>query len=395
MRLSVRPLATATALPLLILWGAHASAADPNHIALDIYAFGQRDPGAVQAFGVTRRSGNPYRAEGFDYVAASVDFGFQLDDQIALTGNAVGGWIIDEGEHPLPSTLPAANVTSASPDLLTLDSQVSLAWTSKDGLWRVVPGLFYHHQKSFFIGGPNLEVSRSLFGGDTTLFLNTSFRLALVQGPAWDGFSRGRDFNTTLNVLLGWTQTWSPSFLTTVSLQYAWQTGRLHNAWNYVILHDDRGVPTRLVDEKLPSSRQRGQINLRTRWSPRAGWSLGLDLSGYLDTWSLLHLSAQPNAELLVGEGRVRLWYRVSRQWAARYFEPSARDPRGLTLLPLLTQDSDLGSFWSHGPGFLASFPLGRGGDGLTWEGRLSGYGFYRDDGVFALGGQVGTTARW
>ncbi|MEL6189712.1 MAG: hypothetical protein AAFU79_34245, partial [Myxococcota bacterium] len=369
-------------------------AADPSHVALDVFAFGQRDPGAVEAFGVRQRAGNPYRAEGFDYAAVSVDFSVQLSEQWAFRGNAVGGWIIDEGEHPLPATLPETNVTSASPDLLTLDSQAGLAWTSPNGLWRVAPGLFYHHQKSYFIGGPNLEISRSLFGGDTSLFLNTSFRLALVQGAAWDGFTRGQDFNTTLNALVGWTQTWHPSLLTTFSLQYAWQTGRLHSAWNYVVLSDEKSVPVQIVDERLPSHRHRGQANFRIRWSPAVRWSFGLDLGGYLDTWSLAHLSAQPNLELPVGPVRIRVWYRLSRQWATRYFRDLVRVPPGTPPLLFVTQDSDLGSFWSHGPGWLLSYPMGRAG-ALSWEARLSGYGFYRDDGLFALGGQLGTTARW
>lgn len=382
-------------LPVALLLGISLSApglasAEGSHVALDIYAFGQRDPGpGREQFGVPIRSGNPYRAEGFDYVATSLDFRIQFDDEWALRGNAAGGWIIDEGVHPIPKTIRNIDVTSASPDLLTLDSQASLEWTSSDGSWRVAPGLFYHHQKSYFVGGPNLEVARTLAGGDTVLFTNASFRLALIQGPAWDGFSRGRDFQTTLNVLVGWTQNWSRAFVSTLSAQYAWQTGRLHNAWNYVVVHDPGGTPVQLVDERLPGSRHRGQLNLRGRWSPAPRWSLGLDLSGYYDTWDVIHGSAQPNLELPLGDARLRLWYRLSRQRATRYFVSTAGPD-----LTYVTQDSDLGSFWSHSPGLLATVPLGKA-SGFEWEGRASAYGFARTDRVFAVGGQLGITAAW
>lgn len=367
-----------------------ARAADPNRASVDLYYFGQRDPGsgAVGTEGVPVRGGNPLRAEGFDYGAASIDFRVALTDDVAFIGNAGAGWIQDEGVHPIPSTVRDAEVLSASPSLLILDSSAAVEIQAGD--WTITPGLFYHHQKSYFVGGPNLDVRRALAGGDASLFANLQFRINYNGQRGWYGFGRDADYQTTTSVLVGWTQVWAPGWLTTVSGRYVGQTGLLHSNFNYIALYDLDGRVTSLFDENLPRVRHRGQVNLRARYSWSPGWSVGLDTSGYLDTWSIVHGSVEPSFELPLGtQARLRFWYRLSVQRGTRFLIP-----RPVELVGFYTQDSDLGTFQSHSPGALVSFPVGDLG-GLAWEARLAIFGFYRSDEVFAGGGQGGMVTTW
>lgn len=359
-------------------------------VALDLYFFGQRDPGdgRTSVEGTALRGGNPLRAEGFNYGAGGLDLRFQVADNVALRGNGVVGWIKDEGEPPIPETVPDV-VTSASPDLVTLDSQINVDWRPGGRDTQVSPGFFYHHQKNYFAGGPNLDLAHTLGGGNSVLFANTSFRGALIRQRRWTNEKIGDDWQVTLNTLVGWTQFWTPSWMTTMSLRYTRQSGLLHNRGNYVALFDELGRIQALVDENLPRRRHRGQLSLRARYSWRVGWSAGLDTSVYVDQWAILHGSAEASFELPVLDGaRLRLWYRLSVQDGTKYLTDQPTQ-----LMGYYTQDSDLGSFSSHSPGILLSVPLSQ--DKLSWTLRLSTYGFYRTDRMFAAGGHAGLEAAW
>lgn len=374
-----------------LLGTATASAAPPpSYFGVDLYYFVQRDPGIGATFidGPEKKGGNPLRAEGFDYGAAGLDFRLQVSDEVALRGNAVGGWIRDEGEPPIPETVVDA-VTAASPSLTTLDSQLNVEWQPDDGKWQVAPGFFYHHQTRFFVGGPNLDLARQLNDGNTVLFSNLSLRAALVRQRTWRNTKIGDDWRVSANGLLGWTQFWSRSFLTTVSARYTRQSGDLRSRWNYVGIYDQTGRVRELKDEQLPRRRHRGQLALRGRYSWAVGWSIGLDLSAYADTWSIWHGSGELSFEApLPARIRLRVWYRLSVQDGTKYFveAPTA-------VGTYFTQDSDLADFAGHSPGLLMTVPLG--GDGLAWELRASAYGIFRSDGLFATGGHVGAQASW
>jgi|GEM_PF-2094756 len=368
----------------------HAEAPGESRIAVDLYYFGQRDPGdgSQTVEGTSRRGGNPLRAEGFDYGAGGLDLRFQVADNVALRGNGVVGWIKDEGEHPIPETVPDA-VTGASPDLLTLDSQINVDWRPGGKDTQISPGFFYHHQKGFFSGGPNLDFAHTFAGGNSVVFGNTSLRAALIRQRRWTDERIPEDWRVSINALVGWTQYWSPSWLTTASLRYTRQSGQLHSRWNYVAVFDEFGRIALLVDENLPRRRHRGQLSLRARYSWAVGYSAGLDTSLYVDQWSILHTSAEASFEMPIFDGaRLRLWYRFSAQDETKYF---VRAP--MQLNGYFTQDSDLGSFASHSPGLLVSVPLKR--DELSWILRFSTYGFYRTDRVFAVGGHAGVAATW
>jgi hypothetical protein len=377
---------------LLLLLGPGAALAGPNesHVGLDLYYFGQRDPGpgGITVGGVEPRGGNPFRGEGFDYASGSVDLRFAITDDVALIGNGAVGWIMDDGAHPIPDTVENAEVTSASPDLVTLDAVAGV--DLKVGEWKVLPSFFYHHQKAWFTGGPNLELSRTLFEGNTVLFSNASLRGTLLRQRGYDGVKRGDGWQAALNLLVGWTQIWSPAWLTTVSAQYTRQSGRLHNVWNYVVLYDQFGAPFRLVDEHLPGVRHRGQLNLRARFSPWLAWSFGLDGSVYADSWGIYHGSVEPNLELpLFSDLQLRVWYRLSGQHGTRYLERTPTE-----LVGYYTQDSDLGTFTTHSPGLLLAIPIARDRS-PAWEARVSAFGLYRTDRVYAAGGHAGVVTRW
>ncbi len=365
-----------------------ADAAEKSSAAIDLYYFGQRDPGNGTQIpeGPERRGGNPLRSETFDYGAAGLDLRLQVHDRVALRGTAVLGWIQSDAAHPIPDTVPDA-VTTASPSILTLDGQGNVDYQPSKDL-RVSPGFFYHHQRRFFAGGPNFDIAKTLGEGNTVLFANSSLRTALIKQRIWTGAKIPMDWRVSVNLMAGWSQYWTPSFLTSMSLRYTRQSGLLGTRWNYVAIYDEFGRVISLVDERLPRRRHRGQLSLRGRYSWALGWSAGLDTSFYADRWGIVHGSAEASLELPVAKARVRLWYRAVAQGASKYFvvEPQ-------TLGGYHTQDSDLGSFTSHTPGFLVSVPLNE--EGLKWTLRASAYGFYRTDGLFAAGGHGGVAAAW
>ncbi|MGF1510724.1 MAG: DUF3570 domain-containing protein [Myxococcota bacterium] len=390
-----------------------------NRVGLDIYAFGQGDE--------TGLAGNQFRAEAFQYGAIGIDTRFAVGKHTSLLYNGVLAYIENDLDNPLPPELEERGlITSATENILTLDTSAAIQFNPNGGPWTVTPGFFYHHQNGFVAVGPNLDLARVLAGGDAVVFANLAFRIAWPWWQNFDGtpFDRPEQYSTSF--LLGWRQYWSRSWLTVMSAQFTRQDGRLHNTLNYVTVTNQSVVDPRdafvrnIVQENLPTERTRVQINLRTKYTPAVGWALGADGSAYFDDWGILHFAVQPNVDFEVYRGaRLNLWYRYGVQRQTMYFVESqdAGDLRtragtlaefgdnGLNGLPgepfrrfadgvFATQDSDLATFETHSPGFIFTFPIGTLYR-TRWGGRLSGYGFYRTDALFAAGANAGVVTEW
>lgn len=369
-------------LPLLAGWAAvvQAEPVAEHRLALDLYAFSQGDEG-----------GDPYRSEGFTYQAFALDLQLPLGERNALRANGALSLIDNDPVAELPKTIDNAFVVSASPKLLVLDSGLWVDLRAGDSGWTFSPGAYYHHQDGFWSGGLDLSARTEFFDGNSALLLTYSFRGAVTRQHHWDQTPREFDHQLSHKLLASWTQYLSRSWVGNLSLELSHQHGQLGSPLNFVTVYDESGVPIRLVDEILPRRRQRAQLVARVRYSPTIGSSVGLDTSGYLDDWGLRHASLQPNVELpLLHDLRLRLWYRLAVQQGTRYFRDQPVE------LPIpRTQDSDLGGFMMHTPGFLVIVPLRPAGGRLGWIVRLSGYGFYRDDGLYAAGGNLGVEASW
>lgn len=366
----------------LAIWTCSAQAEAPaeHRLALDLYAFSQGDQG-----------GDPYRTEGFSYKAFAVDTQFPLNERCALRANGALSLIDNDALAELPATIDNAFVASASPKLLVLDSGAWVDVRAGDSGWTFSPGAYYHHQDGFWSGGLDLSARRELFDGNSALLLTYSFRGAITRQHRWDRGPRAFDHQLSHKLLTSWTQYLSRSWVGSLSLELGHQDGQLGSALNYVTLSDNAGRPLHLVDEILPRRRERAQVVVRARYSPKVGSSVGLDSSGYLDDWGVRHASLQPNLELpLVNDLRLRLWYRLALQQGTGFFR------RHLLSAPQQrTQDSDLGSFLMHNPGLIIVVPLPPAGARLRWVVRLSGFGFYRDDGIYGAGGNLGVEASW
>ena len=369
-------------LPLLAGWAAvvQAEPTAERRLALDLYAFSQGDEG-----------GDPYRSEGFTYQAFALDLQLPLAERAALRANGALS-LIDNGDATtLPATIDNAFVVSASPKLLVLDSGIWVDLRPGDGRWTLSPGVYYHHQDGFWSGGLDLSARTELFDGNSALLLTYSFRGAVTRQHRWDQTPRAFDHQLSHKLLTSWTQYLARTWVGNLSLELSHQNGQLGSPLNFVTVYDESGVPIHLVDEILPRRRERAQLVARVRYSPAVGASVGLDGSGYLDDWGVRHASAQPNLELpLLGAVRARLWYRLAVQQGTRFFAG-----RPLDLPAHRTQDSDLGRFVMHSPGVIVTVPLRPAGSRLGWIVRLSGYGFYRDDGLYAAGGNLGVEASW
>ena len=358
---------------------AAAARGGDNSFEFDVYAFSQGDSGGS--------SGQPFRAEGFDYYSLRGALRVRLDEERVLNLTAQPAYIESE-TIDLPPTILGGSTISATGDLATLDALASLDYTPLGSEWTFSPGLFYHHQIDYTGAGLDLGLTRQLNQGATTLGLNYSLRHDFLELSFWDGSFRGSDVRVSNNLMVSWSQLLSPSWKGNISLQYSRQDGFLEDQHNYVALFDLGGVPQLLTDEVLPNRRNRVQLNLRSRYSPGVGHALGVDASYYQDDWSIRHFALEPSAELSLGGGfRMRAWWRYSNQDGTRFLREQPQ-----VAVRLQTQDSDLGDFTMHSPGVTLYFPLGDKG-GRT--GSFSIYGFDRSDGIDGIGGKLQFVHTW
>ncbi|MCB9727830.1 MAG: DUF3570 domain-containing protein [Deltaproteobacteria bacterium] len=373
-------LATRIAVVALLLSAAGAGRAAPagdQHVTIDLYAFSQGD-----------ERGNPLKAEGFEYGAMRVDMKMRMTPAVAFRFNASVARLRNDDPQRVPASIENARMTAASAEILTLDSSIGLDIDPKDSPWHIRPSGYYHHQNDFVSSGGDLAVEREFAGGDTVLGVTYSFRIASPLLRRWSGRNDGRDISVANNLLLGWTQVLSPSWVLALSAQVTRQSGWLGESYNFVALFNDAGAPVKLVDEVLPRKRHRVQVNGRLRYTPRQGLVLGLDASGYLDDWSVAQLAVEPSLEVPLSRTiRWRFWYRLAWQGASRYF-----DSRPLAETRYRTQDPDLGSFLMHSPGTMLTLPFG---EERIWLTRLGLYGFVRNDGIYGLGADLSLGMEW
>jgi type V secretory pathway adhesin AidA len=282
-----------------------------------------------------------------------------------------------------------ATTTSASGNLVTLDALVGADVRPEGSEWTFSPGLFYHHQIDYIGTGLDFAVKRDLFGGDTRLGFSYVLRYDFLELRWWDGTHRGSSNRMANNFLFSWDQHLSTSVKTGLAAQYTRQDGFLSDQYNFVAIYSPAGVPTLYDDERLPDSRNRGQLNARVRWSPRLHTSAGLDLSYYFDDWGIETVSGTVSFETVLSRLRLRAWYRLAVQDETKYFVRMPTAPSALQ-----TQDSDLASFTLHAPGLTLFCPLGRWKEKDS-ELRFTVWGFSRDDGVDGLGAKIGVQLSW
>ena len=349
-----------------------------NETGLDLYFFSQHDGG-----------GQPYRNEGMYYGGLRLAIDHALTPALGIGFDAGLSMIDNAAPAVLPAPIDRALTTQGSPLIITLDTQLIFRYHPPTAPWTLVAGPYYHHQRHFISLGLDAQVDLSLAGGDTTLALGTSERIAWTKPHRFDGLWGPYDTLWSHNVTAAWTQNLTPEWLISLGGQVTVQRGPLSDQFNYVVLYDDEDHPVSLGHEQLPRERDRWQLNLRTRVSPALGVSLGLDASGYTDTWKLLHGALEPSVEFpLATDFRLRLWYRFVAQSGARYVHLHP-----LTNVAEQTQDADLATWTMHSPGFIFHFPMG--GSSPRWVGRVTGFAFFRSDGISALGADFGFSAQW
>ena len=353
-------------------------AAAQKEITFDVFAFSQEDD-----------VGQPFKSEGMGYQGGRATVVLPLTPSATLRLSTTLSHIQNDVAAELPATVLNSRITSASADIIALDASATLTIRSPGSAWIVTPGAYYHHQDAFVAVGPDITVAREVNGGDTILHGTWGLRLGYPKLSFWNQVRLGRDQLTSINMTVGVTQTLSPSWVVDLGAQFTYQRGFLTDPYNYVVIYD-QGNPMELTSESLPRHRNRLQLNTRLRYSPVLGIGFGLDNSFYVDDWGIRHLSAEPNAAFpLLGGMSSRIWYRLSLQHETDYFYETPAFEHTYQ-----TQDTDLGSFTMHTGGTTLRIPLGKG-SGTQWEPRITVFGFYRDDKIYAIGGNLGITVRW
>jgi hypothetical protein len=364
-------------LPALAGWDPFFANRPDHEVAFDLLFFSQWDEG-----------GNPLVDEGFRYEGLSLEFKFKQNDSIYYRGSAVVAYLQNQPLMTLPPTISNPNVSAASTDFVTLDAFLATDFTLLNTCWTLSPGLFYHHQWAYIAAGVDLDTRCILADGNAVLRMAYSGRLAWLKQVHWDGSDVTPDTRLTNNFIFGLTQVLSPSFIGYVGLQYTYQNGLLDSTLNFVGLYNSAGQPVELVDEVLPRTRSRGQLNLRGRYVPSVGTSAGLDLSVYYDSWAIFNAAVEPNVEFSLGRARLRLWCYVADQRGTKYFYAMPQ-----YAAPYMTQNSNLGTFVLISPGTYFLLPLNSGSP--TWMLRAMMLGFYRTDYVSGLGGTLGASVEW
>lgn len=369
----VRWTAIALVVPVLPL-GAGAESR-PLEARFDLYAFSQEDNG-----------GQALRNEGMSYWGARPAGSFQLGESLTLHASGAVAVILNEDAAELPAST-GATITSASSRVIAMDISVGLELRRPGSPWTFRPGVYYHHQIGWVAEGIDLGLDRELAGGDAVLSLTLNQRVAFPKLRTWDDRDLGRDITATHSAALGWKQNVSRSVVTQLTLQFTRADGYLGDSYNYIVFYR-QGTPSSVGDERLPSSRNRLQLSVRVRWSPWLGTALGWDGSTYLDDWGIHHFAMEPSTALpLPGRARGRFWYRLSDQRGSKYFQSAPR-----FFEPFQTQDSDLGTFITHGGGLTLAFPWGDEG---RWEWRLTAFGLTRSDGIRAGGADGEVVRTW
>jgi len=362
---------------LLMLLVVSPIARAEHAVSFDLYAFSQEDDGGQEA-----------RAEGFDHAGARVAATLEITASRRVELTAALGWIENDPRRPLPATVWNATIAAASAEIVTLDASVALALDLPSG-WTVTPGLYYHHQYGYIVGGGDLEAERELRGGDVVVQLGYGLRIARPLLDYWDGTGRGHSHLVTHNLRGGLTQVLGPSLVVSLGLQLTGQVGFQADPYGFV-LAGPGGVPVDVRDERLPRMRRRAQLSSRIRYSPLLGASVGLDASGYADDWGVRHAAVEPSVTVPLGGGvRARTWARRATQRESR-FHLELLD-RGRTHR---TSDADLGGFVLTSAGLAVTFPPDHLA-GIDWTTRVTVFGFRRDDGIDGVGLDVGLGATW
>jgi hypothetical protein len=358
--------------------------ATEHEVGIDVSWFAQADGG-----------GNPVQREGVRYLGTRVYADLQVAEAVRLRAAVTVAELEDGGSDDSADLerVPEAAVTEPSQRQTPVAATLYAEVRPPDTGLRITPGLSLFHQDDYRSFGVSLDASWELNGGDTVPFLGAQLLYDELELHYWDGSDRGQDHRWTVSLLGGVTQVLQRRLVGTVSVQYVHQQGFLGDPINVVPLYR-RDEVRRLVDERLPRRRDRFQLNGRLRFALWRGWSVGLDASGYADTWGVDHGALEPNLELAPIRDVliVRLWYRFSLQSGARHFEeqPDLRDDP-----EHLTRDSDLGSFASHGFGALVILRSPRALGGVFPELHANCFGYARDDGVDGLEVSGGLAVRF
>jgi hypothetical protein len=356
--------------------GAQAQERAPE-IGFDAFVFSQTDGG-----------GDPLREESFGYYTFRLHAAYPASERVYLRANAAVALIVNGDQPELPATILNATTTSASGRFVTLTSTAT-ADIEVDADWSFSVGAYYHHQRDLLNPGGNLAATRTLADGDASLTVDYGLRWAVDDQFSWEGVERPTVNTRTHNLFLSWTQTLSPSWLMNWGLQLTRQAGRLIDNYGFLVLYDD-DVPVLLIDERLPETRHRAQLNGRVRWSPLLGFSLGLSASGYLDDWGIEHYALEPRLEFPFAALRLSTWYRFSAQSASDYATQGVVYPPAFR-----TADSDLAAFSMHSAGALLRIPFGRGPRGALTSLDVMALGFSRSDGLAGIGMSTGAAWTW
>jgi hypothetical protein len=353
-----------------------------NEVSIDMSWFAQSDGG-----------GNPAQREGVRYLGGRAFVKAKVLDELTLRGSVAVAKLEDGGTDEglkNKASITNANLTQASKDQQPVTVNLYADIEPAETELKITPGVYFFDQSDFSAAGGSLDLSIELAGGDTTPFVGFEFRLGEIELDYWDGTKRGDDDQKTFSFLIGVTQVLSPKVVTSLSAQYVHQQGYLSDPVNRLALYNAGGTPILLIDERLPRRRDRVQVNGRIRYSLAVGWSLGLDASGYADSWSVSNGALEPSLETRFFDdiAVVRFWYRVVLQDATKYFrDEPIREYR------YQTGDSDLGDFISHGVGVLISLKLPLRKLIPELHGSLFYYG--RTDRVEGLQVSAGVTVRF
>lgn len=171
---------------------------------------------------------------------------------------------------------------------------VGAGWTYHPQDWSVGIRGTIGFESAYRTRGLGLDVTRTLFDGNTTLSLMLQGYYDSVRMIRFDGSSAEEEFRTTVTSELGWTQILTPKTIGNLTASFTQQLGFLATSYAFVrigpresVKSDPGGLGAVDLYETAPDTRSRFSLTARLKRALDAESTLEASYRFYLDTWGI------------------------------------------------------------------------------------------------------------
>ena len=324
------------------------------------------------------QDGNPFLDEELTVIEPSIFFDYNVSEETSMWGKFSYDYVSSASIDRL-SNYPEQS--GASGDYyFGLDLGANHQLSDSKTIGGFLSGSVEYDYRSFGLGGH--------YSWDTNQ-RNTRFKISSnafydqLDIIRFNGVEDGTDSRISITSSATWYQIINSKTHSESGISLTYQSGFLETPYNAVVIEDSSLPPNPALDnnargieitEELDDTRLRLALYGKVKRYITDGHALALGSRLYADSWGILGVSLQPSVDswLVPEVFRTQLRYRVYSQSEADDYSKSFT-----TETSQRTQDSDLGSFVSHGAGATFYWHLS---PTLVWD--IGGDYILRDDGL-------------